>query len=202
MSRTCTVCQHPERELIDGALVNGQASYRGIAGQYGLTKSSVERHAAEHLPQALAKAQEAGEMARADDLLAQARSLQARALSILDAAEASGALVVALSAIREVRGVIELLARLLATVQATSTRAQQEPLTVTDIIMSAGYQELTAWIDRELSDQQRISFAALMYPEGYIGDPKYGPNAPDRDRSLDTWKGHPLGGGSNRARQM
>ncbi len=120
MSRICTVCAHPERRVIDQALVDG-ASLRGIAGRYGLTDSSVARHKAEHLPQAMAKAQDAAEVAHGDDLLAEVRSLQARALSILDAAEALGDLKTALAAIRETRGTLELLAKLTGDLQQEGT---------------------------------------------------------------------------------
>ena len=51
--------------------------------------------------------------ATADDLLAQVRSLQGRALAILDRAEKAGDLRTALGAIREARGNLELLAKLL-----------------------------------------------------------------------------------------
>jgi hypothetical protein len=49
MSMTCSICRHPERTLIDRAIANGQASARAIAAQYGLTKTSVLRHAVNHL---------------------------------------------------------------------------------------------------------------------------------------------------------
>lgn len=41
----CKVCQHPEREAIDSALTEG-ASLRDIASQYGISKSTVDRHKA------------------------------------------------------------------------------------------------------------------------------------------------------------
>ena len=57
--------------------------------------------------------QAAEEVAQADDLLAQVRDLQAKALGILNKAEEAGELRTALSAIREARGNLELLAKLL-----------------------------------------------------------------------------------------
>jgi len=41
----CLVCQHPEREAIDKALTEG-VSLRDIASQYGISKSTVDRHKA------------------------------------------------------------------------------------------------------------------------------------------------------------
>jgi hypothetical protein len=111
MPRRCTVCGHVEREHIDSALVAG-TSLRDIAGQHGVSKSALERHKADHLPADLAKAREAQEAARADDLLSQVRSLQARTLAILEAAEVSGENRTALAAIGEARRNLELLGRL------------------------------------------------------------------------------------------
>jgi hypothetical protein len=59
------------------------------------------------------KAQDAEEVAQAGDLLAQVRSLQRRALAILDTAEQEGDLKVALRGTREARGNLELLSKLL-----------------------------------------------------------------------------------------
>ena len=76
MSRKCSVCTHAKRGEIDNALVRGDSNRR-IATQYRLTESSLRRHKAGHLPQSLAKAQEAEEVANADDLFGQLRELQA-----------------------------------------------------------------------------------------------------------------------------
>jgi hypothetical protein len=112
MPRKCVVCAHPEREAIDEALVEGVA-FPALVAKYRVSKDSLSRHKANHLPETLAKAHEAEEVARADDLLSQVRSLQERALGILDSAEGAGELRTALFAIREARGNLELLAKLL-----------------------------------------------------------------------------------------
>jgi hypothetical protein len=113
MPRSCTVCAHPEVEAINQALVAGEAS-RKIAARYGsLSRPAVQRHGENHLPAKLVMAEKAAEVAQADSLLEQVRDLQGRALSILDAAEVAGDLRTALSAIREARGNLELLAKLL-----------------------------------------------------------------------------------------
>jgi hypothetical protein len=86
-----------------------------------LSEAAVRRHKADHIPFHLVKAQDAAEVAHADNLLEQVKSLQARALTILDKAEASGDLRTALSAIREARGNLELLAKLLGELQQEGT---------------------------------------------------------------------------------
>ena len=112
MPRKCTVCTHEARAEIDRALVAGD-TFRHIAARFDTSTGALQRHKADHLPGRLAKAQEAEEVAQADDLLCQVQDLQARALAILDKAEEAGELRTALSAIREARGNLELLAKLL-----------------------------------------------------------------------------------------
>ncbi|MEE8408305.1 MAG: DUF3631 domain-containing protein [Myxococcota bacterium] len=111
MPRVCTICSHAEREAIDKALVTGEA-LRAIARQWRVSKDALRRHRNSDIPAALAKATEAQEVGRADDLLAQVRSLQTKALSILDQAEAAGEHRTALVAIREARATVELIAKL------------------------------------------------------------------------------------------
>jgi hypothetical protein len=120
MSRVCTVCGHPDREAIEGALVAGE-TYRTIADRSGLSKTALIRHKAEHLPAAIAQATAAAAVVHGDTLLDQVRDLQRRALGILDKAEAANDLRTALLAIREARGNLELLAKLLGELQAEGT---------------------------------------------------------------------------------
>jgi transposase-like protein len=111
MPRRCTVCDHPERNGIDQALVTG-APYRSVAKRFGLSESAVYRHKIEHLPAHLLKAKEVEEVAQADDLLNQVRNLQTHALDILHRAEKAGDLRTALAAISQARGNLELLGKL------------------------------------------------------------------------------------------
>jgi hypothetical protein len=111
MPRRCTVCDHPERHSIDEALVTG-APYRSVAKRFRLSESAVYRHKTQHLPANLLKAREVEEVAYADDLLDQVRSLQAHALDILERAEKTGDLRTALAAISQARGNLELLGKL------------------------------------------------------------------------------------------
>jgi transposase-like protein len=102
MPRRCTVCDHPQRQSIDEALVTG-APYRSVAKRFELSDSAVYRHKSEHLPAHLLKAREVEEAARADDLLDQVRNLQTHALDILESAEKAGDLKTALAAISQAR---------------------------------------------------------------------------------------------------
>lgn len=111
MPPICTVCRHPQRPAIEAALVTG-VSYRNIVEQYGVSLGALTRHKTDHLPAALVQAQQAEEVAHADSLLDQVQTMQARTLVILQQAEQAGALGIALGAIREARGNLELLAKL------------------------------------------------------------------------------------------
>jgi hypothetical protein len=48
MPRLCTICTHPARQAIDDRLVAGQ-SLRQISGQFGVSKSAVDRHQDNHV---------------------------------------------------------------------------------------------------------------------------------------------------------
>ncbi len=131
MTRRCTICGHPDRDLVDSALVGG-APYRRIAALHGLTEQSVRRHAAAHIPATLALATEVAEASRADLLLAQAETLRAEALELLDEAREKGDLRTAVSAIGQARAVLELLARLAGELSNTTV----------NVVMSAEWVEL------------------------------------------------------------
>jgi hypothetical protein len=110
--RTCTVCVSPEREQIDKALIDN-APFRVIARQFGISKDAVRRHKETHLPRALVQSKEIREVAHADDLVQQMADLTASALRILKNAEKEKDNRTALAAIREVRGTLQLNAKLI-----------------------------------------------------------------------------------------
>jgi hypothetical protein len=120
MPRKCTICNHPNRHDIDLALVEGGA-YRVIAKQFGVSSSSTLRHKNKHLPDSMVRAHKARQAANADNLLANVCKLQRRAGRILRSAEQSGDHRIALSAIREIRNTIELLAKLAGELQTGTT---------------------------------------------------------------------------------
>jgi len=121
MPRRCTICGSGRLDEIDRLLVEGRLSFRRIASQCDVSEASVRRHAAKHLPEALAAAVDAERVANGDDLLRQVRDLQRRAVAILERAEEEGDHRVALAAIREARGCLELLGRLAGELQERQT---------------------------------------------------------------------------------
>lgn len=122
----CSICRHPQRNEIDAALIARQ-SLRAVARQYATTKDSLSRHNS-HLPEHLAVAKQAAEVASADSLLDQAQGLLARATRLADRAEHAKNLSVALQGVKEIRGVLELLGKLsgeLRTQQVSQVNAVQ-----------------------------------------------------------------------------
>ena len=111
MPRTCTICASPQHQAIDQALVAG-TPYRAVAERFAASPPSVYRHQQGHLPATMLKAREAQEVAHADGLLAQLQSLQQKTLEILARAKGAGDLRSALAALRELRGTVELTAKL------------------------------------------------------------------------------------------
>lgn len=121
MARRCTVCDHAARAEIDAALIEGQ-SLRDVAERFGgLTAASIHRHRHGHLAQAVQLAREAGDAQRGASLLDQVRALHGRTLRILAKAEAEDDAGTALRAVREARGGLELLARLLGELETAPT---------------------------------------------------------------------------------
>jgi hypothetical protein len=152
--RTCTICTHERRAEIDAALLDGEP-YRVIAIRCEASASAVQRHR-EHLPSFIVKAHEAQEVAQADTLLEQVRSLQTRALSILDKAEDAGDLRTAVSAIREARATVELFAKLSGELQQEGTInlvVNAEWLTLRAVVIGAlqPYPEAAGAVTRALA---------------------------------------------------
>lgn len=119
MPRICSVCVHPDREAIDQALVAGEAA-RTLASRYGtLGRMAMHRHAAGHLPAALAKAEAVREIVTAGALLSEANRLYATATAVMDEARAGGDNDLALKAITTAGRLLSLLGELLGELNRT-----------------------------------------------------------------------------------
>jgi len=111
MPRICTVCTHADRPAIDQALVNGKG-LRETSALFRVSEDALSRHKESHIPETLARAAGAEEVARADGLLSQLAALQADARRIGQKAETAGDLRTALAGIRELVRIMELTAKL------------------------------------------------------------------------------------------
>lgn len=106
--KTCTVCQHPQLNAITGELV-ARVPLRTIERKYGLSKSALDRHV-QHAAAAVKLVNSAE--AIAEPVKNEMRKLNARALRILQQAEDAKDHATALTAIRECRRNLELIAKL------------------------------------------------------------------------------------------
>jgi hypothetical protein len=149
-------CSHPESEAIDGALVLGTA-LSALSAKYRVSEDAMGRHKANHLPAKLARAREAEEATRADDLLRQVRALQSKTLGILLRAEGAGDLRTALAAVREARSNVEFLAKL-------SGELDERP--VVNLNVSPEWVELRALIVTALEPYSDARGAVLTAIEG------------------------------------
>lgn len=134
MGRSCSVCTSEARDEVERALVADEP-LAAISRRFGIGRDALRRHAMGHLPSELAGLREAGERiatARASDRL---EDLYARARTVLDRAEAEGRHPIALQAVRELRGIVELLARL-------TGELDSRPDVVVNITASAEWVEL------------------------------------------------------------
>ena len=111
MPRHCTICYHDNREQIERDMLEGKLSYAAIGVRYGFSTSPVQAHK-KHMGMVTAPTTRVGTISAADSLCDQIVALEDRALRLLDTAEKAKHLSVAVSAIREVRAIIELKAKL------------------------------------------------------------------------------------------
>ena len=63
MTRTCTICNHPDHDKIDQALIDGQP-YRRIAHDFAISGDAIRRHKENHVLATMAMATAAAEVVR------------------------------------------------------------------------------------------------------------------------------------------
>ena len=124
----CAVCQHDDVREINSRLVKPKASTRKIGEVFNLHYKAVERHRDNHLPAAL---QEIVNETAVQELMAetlpdaspqeQVKALTIRAQVILDETHRKKDYSSATRALREVRGCIELMAKLAGEIDAGTT---------------------------------------------------------------------------------
>jgi hypothetical protein len=88
MPRTCLACASPERANINKALAIG-TPLRDIAGQYGISRSALDRHKS-HVRQAIIKVQQKREEKIGFSVFDGIKALQGKALELLGKMESDG----------------------------------------------------------------------------------------------------------------
>ena len=115
MPRTCTICNHAQRDAIDLSLLEGQP-LRNIAERFTVSATALHRHK-DHLPGTLIKAQEKAEALQTLDVLKQLRAINGASLNILKEARDKKDGNLALKAVDRIQRQIELQAKLLGELQ-------------------------------------------------------------------------------------
>ena len=153
---TCSICKNEAKEAVDQALVAG-TSLRDIAGQYGLSKSSLDRHHQNHLSATLVAATARRELAHGANLLDRVNGLVDKAMASVERAEAKGDERAVQGGIREARHSLELTGRI--TGELRDNNRDAAPETALDaIIKLAG----------ALSEAQLRGMAGGDGPEGIV----------------------------------
>lgn len=160
MGRSCSVCAHADRDELERRLVAGDP-IRAVARQTGVGRDALARHAASHLPSDLAALRDAGQRIETARALDRLEGLFAEGQEVLAAARAEGRHQVSLAAIRELRGVIELLARL-------TGELDERPDVVVNIASSAEWLQVQTVIVGALEPypEARLAVAEALAPLG------------------------------------
>ena len=114
MPRTCSVCGHPERTSIDGALVR-RTPYREITRRFGVGKDALSRHLNDHIAPAVAKIRDEEDARGALDVAMQLRAINSASLNIIKEARDQRDAETALKAVDRVLKQIEFVAKLAGT---------------------------------------------------------------------------------------
>jgi hypothetical protein len=109
MPRTCTICNHPERDQIEEAILANEP-LRRIVARYGTSTGSLQRHKSGCVPNTLATAHDTSEIVRGHGLLERIAVLEGDARRFQKAAEKAKDLRTALLATRELLRIVGMLA--------------------------------------------------------------------------------------------
>ena len=87
MARKCTICEHPQVEAINKALVEGMSLSEIVSLFPGITKSALHRHKESHLPTTLSKAKEAQQIVQGDTVMTELKQCFERVSLLFDACD-------------------------------------------------------------------------------------------------------------------
>jgi primosomal protein N' len=110
LAQKCTVCNHINAAEINKKLIE-KIPLETLSKAYGLSVTALHRHK-KHIPAHLTKAQEAKETAAADSLMNRVAGLNTKAEEIYSKALEADNLTAAVAAVRELRGITELYAKI------------------------------------------------------------------------------------------
>lgn len=111
MARSCSICDHPKRLIIDKALIGGRA-LAAISREFNISTDALRSHRNKHLSKRLITLTQQREMAGNLDIQHEMESLITRVKAIVDYAEEHKQHQVFLKAAAELRGSFELLLKI------------------------------------------------------------------------------------------
>jgi hypothetical protein len=141
--QTCSVCRHEQREAIDQALEIGSPSLRTLAGQFGLSKTALDRH--HHHLDYKKDRENTGQIAAIDSEITRLRRAQKRAKKKRDST-------LALKISSELRGWISLRTKV-AALNGVQRVHQSTAMTSAEAVALA-----KAVIETNLSDAEVIAW--------------------------------------------
>jgi len=112
MGRACSTCQHADVAAIDRGLAAGQ-SLRDLSAKFRVSEDSLARHRDAHISPVVVRAQEAEDITRGLDVVAQLKAINGVTMAILDEARQQKNPDIALKAIDRIERQITLQAKLL-----------------------------------------------------------------------------------------
>lgn len=111
VSEQCSVCQHPESDNINAQLVHG-ATLKSLAQRFGLGVMALSRHRKNHLPMIWVHDESMDQAVSTERLLERVMALYQKAWDLMITAETESKINSAVSALREARHSLELVAKL------------------------------------------------------------------------------------------
>ncbi len=116
----CAVCTHEDKDLINQRMLSG-LSVRAIAEEFDIGRMAVQRHRQNHLPHELVKSKKLKEMEEADELINRIQGLYKKAIELINVAEKDKKYAPAVSAIKEARASLELMAKITGDLKVGNT---------------------------------------------------------------------------------
>ena len=161
MSQVCNVCSHPSKLEIDRGLVAG-ISMAGLSRQFGVSDDSLRNHRDNHLSRQLVKSHELRSAMESGNLINEIEDLLTRSKHILRRAEKDGHLTLALKAISETRGTLELMSKIAVTlhgIRAAELEAERMQNNAgTDMMQQEGIERLsTSELDMMIAIYEKMA---------------------------------------------
>jgi len=127
----CTICNHPQLDDINRALIEKSAPYRTIAHDFGVSEDALKRHKKNHLPKDLVRSQEVKQEVRAKSIWQFFEDTEKKVREIIARAEEKQSYSVVMSGLKELRELVKLQAQLqaMAAQQGESVEIDLEALT-------------------------------------------------------------------------